>query len=65
MQRYSIFGNKRSFSDKSVGFLGKICLNYARKTRFSVVISKKKSTFAHGNIIFGVLAYACMLFGFL
>ena len=30
MQRYSFFGNIRSFSDKSDWFLGKICLDYAR-----------------------------------
>ena len=34
------------------------------KTCFYVVISKKKSIFAHGYNIMGVLTYACMLFGF-
>ena len=41
MQRYSIFGNKRSFSDKSVWFLDKICLNYARNDDFTLPFREK------------------------
>ena len=44
MQRYSIFGNKRSFSDKSVWFLGKICLNYARNGGFMLPFREKVVT---------------------
>ncbi len=41
MQRYSIFGNKRSFSDESAWFLGKICLNYARNGGFVLPFREK------------------------
>ena len=51
MQRYSIFGNKRSFSDKSVWFLGKICLNYARNAKYIKDVSSERRNPILANVM--------------